>query len=381
MVTIVLDSMTVTTNKSSIFSFQLQMDIESHLHHFQRVYESRTLRFDGRVKRILIHEQFAVDVGLQALFLRTRLLIGPNSEQVVPKNYYLLYQPVDTAQTIVFDVAPDLKFELSYRIVTGVISNGTRSSLDDSYSLAEDSPSYIELMKIAKQFMVKVTPIRKLQWAVERELSRKDAQRDIFIVCSIILWCFVARYVLLALIFALMFRGPKTKFRTTVVSFMTSFFKKEEPNTEQNNNLIWIKKSMEMVNNLSETLRSFTLLSRNMRSFFIISKGLIKVLILLFFLHRFEFRYVVIIGSVAALLMKYQDELKTYFGCYSAPALQVERLFQRAHNWYRKTLKKLQKHKLTKFVFIRENESKSFGSFDKASLGLVCELISPATVF
>lgn len=373
--------MTVTTNKSSIFSFQIHMDLESHFHHFQKVYESRTLRFDGKVKRIIIHEQFTVDVGLNALFLKTRLLVGTCPEQLVPKNYYLLYHPVDSVQTIIFNLASDLKLELAYRIVTGVISNHAKSSLDESYSVAEDSPSFLELMKIAKQFMVKVTPIRKLQWAAERELARKDAQRDILIVCGIILWCFIARYVLLVLIFALMFRSPKTKFRAAVVSFMTSFFKKEDPNTEQNNNLIWIKKSMEMVNNLSETLRSFTFLSRNMKSFFLISKALIKVLLLLFFLHRFEFRYVVIIGSVAALLLKYQDDIKDKIGCYTGPAIHIERILQKVHNLYRKLLKKLQKHKLTKFIFIRENESKSFGSFDKTSLGLVCEIISFTTVF
>ena len=369
------------TKTCNSFEFTFKMSLEDNFHIFKNIYESRPLKFDNKTKLIPIHERFTIDTEKNALFLKSKIKTNENKsgKNIMPL-FFLFYKTCNSLNKINFNLEDDVQLEISFKIV-GSQNNSVCLSGTDLEKNNEESPSFIELIKITKIFMKKVTAVRKLQWWAEKIIVKKNYKRDFLFFIALLIFIYFGRIILIIIVFLLFFQRFRNKYRSFFLESMWIFFKKEEASIEMNNNLKWIKDSQIMVINISHAMKNLSIFSENKLLLFLVFKNSIYFFIFLIILLSLSLTQFIIISYIFFYLFK-------YFGDLIFTSKSVKIFLQNCHflakNLEKKIknlIKKLKPRKYVKFLFFQENESKNFGKFDKSALPILCKLKSYAGIF
>lgn len=378
MLTVVVDYALLTvSSKSPAFDFQLHIFLETPFHTFRKVFHSRSLRYEGGPKKVPIHEQFPIDLEGHSLFLKAKLLFNNSPEVKVPSQYYLLSKPPDGNHFFLFELAADLKIQINYRLESGSGGPWWKGYQDDdSADQSEDSPSMIELIRIAKVFMKRVSPIRKIQWQVEKEVSRLDSKRDLKLLGIFALYLFCARWVLLAAAITLCFYKPRDRLRIAITDYTTALFQREEASVETANNLVWIKQSMEMVIDISAAIKRLTFVSPDMGTLFRLLRSVVSCLLFFAAVHTVRIEYILLAAACVLYVYKYRVQLKEELRLFEGKHRRLRGYLKQLDQFISRVQDRLAKRKISKTIFFRENESKNFGKYDKSALSLICGIKS-----
>lgn len=369
------------TKMYNCFEFTFKMSLEDNFHIFKNIYESRPLKFDNKTKLIPIHERFTIDTEKNALFLKCKIKTTENKiEKHTTPVFFLFYKTCNSLNKINFNLEDDVQLEISFKIV-GSQNNSECLSDTDLDKNNDESPSFIELIKITKIFMKKVTAVRKLQWWAEKIIVKKNYKRDFWFFIALLFFIYFGRIILITIVFLLFFQRFRNKYRSFFLESMGIFFKKEEASIEMNNNLKWIKDSQLMVINLSHAMKNLSIYSENKFLLFLVFKNSIYFFSFLIILFSFSLTQLIIISYILFYLFKYFGDLQFTNKSVHIFIPNCHFLTKNLEKQIKNLIKKLKPRKNVKFLFFQENESKNFGKFDKSALPILCKLKSHARIF
>ena len=268
------------------------MSLEESFISFGKMYQSRKIQYDTKLKRIPIHERFAIQTNHQMTFIKTKLQINGFETTIQTDSIYtLMYNMKDSEKELVFEIKPDFSISIIFRFLTGRNDNNCNTNTDsDVFNKLDESPSLIELIKITKDFMKKVTFVRKLQWNVEKELFRKSGRRDFVLLFLIWLYSCLYHLFLPTLLLLFCFQTIRDKSRVYLVETISYYFKVEDPDVELNNNLVWIKGSQLMIINFTNFMKELSVFGSNKRVLYKLFKYFLPILFLFYVLHFFTIK-------------------------------------------------------------------------------------------
>lgn len=356
------------------FEFQVTMYLEEGYFNFKQIYQSRRLNYTNELKTLPIHERFSIQTNQDILFLKAELKItNPKNCNLEFEKMFLFYKTKDSIQKFNFEFSNEFRLEVQYKIITSTRDGPLVENIDsDTEKKDDDSPSFIELIKITKVFMKKVTPVRKLQWFFEKEIARKKLTRDLKIVAFVIFHSYFATYFYILIAISTLFKKVRNKYREYFLESVAIFFKKEDSTIETNNNLIWIKESQLMVIKLSNLMKNIICSKTEKSTLFLVFKNFTIFMILIGFVHIFSWRQFLVIFFISGGFYKYKDQIEDNY-----PKLYIffEKLFFSGKiilESLTNKIKKKGKAKIVKYLFFHENESKNFNKFDNRALPLLC---------
>jgi len=330
---------------------------------FQKIHESRIIDVsDKSTRRAVVHEVFSfLTPTHRGMFLKILLKykMKPDSSSWLTKHGYIFFADLDKLKkgyTIKLDkknkfrVYLDARLESSMDNVLKTVDKKPKGSKEDQVK----DTDLIEMYKVSKLFMQKVTPIRRLSDQVESFIRRDDPRRDAKVYMWLCVWFFLGRYLLLGTALYLLFTPLKYRVRLGFINWGMGFFEPEEKSVEMNKNLAFLMDQQLMMIKLSSFLKHM-FYSKNRRMVFGISTYSVPIIITIALIHCFT------MGQFMAGIIFYLLTLKYKHRIPEAPLpsfFKRIRFFGRLYsfNFWKSITPAPKEKKLTKTCILIENQ-------------------------
>lgn len=268
---------------------------ENHALEFQKIHESRVIDIESKhMRRAVVHEVFSfLTPAHRGMFLKILLKykMKRDSPDWQTKHGYIFFADLDKLKkcyTIKFDKQNKFKLFLDARLASSM-ENVLKTVDKKPKSLVDEhvqETDLIELYRVSKTFMQKVTPIRRLSDQIDSFIHRDDLRRDIKVYLWLCVWFFYGRYLLLGTALYLLLTPLKYRVRLGFINWGMGFFEREEKSVETNKNLTFLKNQQLMMISLSSFLKHL-FYSKNRRMVFGISTYSVAIIITIALIHCF----------------------------------------------------------------------------------------------
>lgn len=324
----------------------------------KKVFESSTFQVPANKENKVINEGFSYHLDRSECYLILEIRALDNEVwQIVP--IYLFTEDLLKRKKILIVDFGKNNFKLYYDIITSIQpSNCLREMPSNELRVGEDE-SMFEQLKVTREFMAKVTPIRRIHTDLGDFFAVKAIVRDlkIILIASLFIYFSLLFISLGGLVFFLI--GYKFALRKKLVQFVKKYFEVHEISSIENKkNYHFLKNQQLMLIELSDTIRQVFYERNRVELSIFLRKVLVIVLAVAFIINCVkDIRLIAILGSTAILVNKYKEEIAAKLSDFGT--LELTSYISNVYNQLThpiKTLKRKKQIKLAKTCFTYENQ-------------------------
>lgn len=277
---------------------------------YRLVYESPFLKFSRNCQTLTVNEKFNFMSANDLAFIKVEIGYEDQSPRAKEEFYFLL-EELNKLPSINFKLNDNTKVSINFAPENNehrkrYNSEPNDNALDDAF----DARNIIDKLAILKDFVIKLSLIRRITNDLLAFVGKHDVRRDV--LCLLFLSVFVMYpKICCAVMFVMHFVTDfNFKIRHLLLKRFKFYFSGETTTEDIRKNLLWIEQSQLAVIELTNKVEELFLGPHKNRILQAIFRYMFWIYGFIFLISIFSIKYLIVIGLWIGLGTKYKDELR-----------------------------------------------------------------------